>query len=374
MKVIGKFVQFVLSCLVVAVLVSCASEKTKPTDLGINPALQKVRTAWTANIGKVDSQLDVKAVGNALALASSDGTVVILDAHTGADIWRSHVGAPINAGVGSDGRYVAVVTNQNELVTLDAGHEVWRTRLSSQVFTAPLVAGKRVFVLGADRSLAAFDGASGRRLWQNQRPGDALVLRKSGVLMAVDNTLVVGFSGHLVGINPTNGEVAWDVSIATSRGTNDVERMVDLVSGVSRDGSNVCVRAFQSAVGCVNTLWGSISWKRPASGSAGLHGDDQQVYGVEGDGKLLAWRRRDGELVWESDRLRYRELTTPLVVGDAVVVGDDTGLVHWISRTDGSPLTWIATDDSAIATAPVLAGQTLVVVTGKGGVFGFLPE
>ena len=65
------------------------------------------------------------------------------------------------------------------------------------VFTPPLVAGRRVFVLGADRSLNAFDAASGARLWQQNRPGDALSLRQAGLLMAVGDTLVAGQQGRL---------------------------------------------------------------------------------------------------------------------------------------------------------------------------------
>ncbi|MEO8119692.1 MAG: PQQ-binding-like beta-propeller repeat protein, partial [Rhodoferax sp.] len=43
-------------------------------------------------------------------------------------------------------------------------------------------------------------------------------------------------------------------------------------------------------------------------------------------------------------------------------------------REDGSALTRVSTDGSAIVAAPVLAGGTLVVVTRSGGVFGFKPE
>jgi hypothetical protein len=34
----------------------------------------------------------------------------------------------------------------------------------------------------------------------------------------------------------------------------------------------------------------------------------------------------------------------------------------------------VATDGSAVAAAPVLAGNTVVVVTRNGGIFGFQPE
>ncbi len=373
---VSRLLQVGLSTLLVGVLGACASGSggPKPADLGANPALLGVKTAWTSQIGKVDFPLSVHTTAVTITLAGSAGMVTSLDARTGAVLWRNNVGAPIAAGVGSDGRFSAVVTRSNELVTMEGERELWRSRLSSQVFTAPLVAGERVFVLGADREVSAFDGRTGKKLWASQRPGEALVLRQAGVLMAVNNSLVVGLSGRLMGLNPLNGNVLWDAPIATPRGTNDIERLVDLVAGVGRESSVVCARAFQAAVGCVNAERGNIVWKHPASGSVGLQADDKQVYGVEEDGKLIAWRLGDGGEAWSSERLRYRHLTGPLVLGRSVVVGDSSGMLHFMSRVDGSPLTRLNTDTSGVAATPVVAGTTLVAVTRDGGVFGFQPD
>jgi len=373
---VDRFAKVALSVALTALLAACASgsKAPKPAELGVNPALLGVRTAWKTQIGKVDFPLMVNTAAHAVTLASSDGTVSSLDAQTGASLWRIKLNSQISAGVGSDGNYSAVVTRDNQLVTMAAEGELWRVRLSSQVFTAPLVAGERVFVLGADRVVSAFDARSGKKLWANQRPGEALVLRQAGTLLAVNNTLVVGLSGRLVGLNPLTGNVLWEAPLATPRGTNDIERLVDLVAGVGRESSVVCTRAFQAAVGCVNTNQGNLVWKQPASGSVGLTADDKQVYGVESDGKLIAWRLSNGEVAWSSDRLRYRQLGTPLVLGRSVVMGDSTGLLHFVARTDGTPLTRLSTDGSAIAAAPVVAGATLVAVTRNGSVFGFQPE
>jgi outer membrane assembly lipoprotein YfgL len=353
---------------------SSAPEKRKPAELAPNVGLLGVRLAWTAKVGVVDFPLAVQVNNATITVASSDGTVGSFDAATGAELWRASVGGQIAAGVGSDGRFAAVLTRANELVVLEAGREAWRQKLLVPGFTAPLVAGARVFLLTADRSVTAFDAQSGRKLWSQQRPSESLVLRQAGVLLPVGDTLVAGLGGRLVGINPTNGAVRWDVPIATSRGTNDIERLVDLVGGVSRGSGVVCARAFQTAVGCVDVARGALIWTKPAIGSVGVHGDDAYVFGVESDGKVVAWRSADGERAWVSERLRYRRLTAPLVVGRSVAVGDETGLVHWLSREDGTALTRMTTDGSALVTAPVLAAGTLVVVTRNGGVFGFKPE
>ncbi len=357
-------------------LVGCASkvEAPKPAELAPNAALIGVRLAWTAKIGPVDFPLDIKVLGNAITVASGDGTVAAIDARTGGDIWRTTLDAPIAAGAGSDGRYAAVVTRNNDLVTLENGREIWRQKLTAQSFTAPLVAGARVFVLTGDRAVSAFDAQSGRKLWTQTRPGEPLVLRQAGILIAVGDTLVAGLSGRLVGMNPQNGSSRWEAPLATPRGSNDVERLVDLVAHVSREGDTVCVRAFQASVGCVDTARGTLVWTKPASGSEGLHGNDKFVYGTESDGKIIAWRRTDGERAWVSERLKFRGLTAPLAVGRSVAIGDGTGILHLLSREDGSPLNRVNTDGSAIVAAPVLAGDTLITVTQRGGIFGFKPE
>lgn len=368
---------FVATVLVAASLVACSSgpAKPKPAELPANTAIVGVRSAWTAQLATINFPLDVHVTGTTVTLASSDGTVAAIDANTGRDLWRVSLGVPLTAGAGSDGKTAAVVARTNEVIAMADGKELWRQKLPAQVYTAPLVAGGRVFILAADRSVTALDGQTGRRLWVQQRPaGDALVLRQPGVLLAVGDTLLVGLSSRLTGLNPMNGSIRWEAPIGTPRGTNDVERLVDLVGRTSRVGPVVCARAFQMGVGCVDAQRGTVLWTKPADGFEGLHGDESLVFGTESDGKLVAWKRADGERAWVTDRLQYRRLTAPLALGRSVVVGDNTGLVHLLSREDGSPLNRLSTDGSAIAAAPVVAGDTLVVVTQKGGVFGFRPE
>jgi outer membrane protein assembly factor BamB len=136
----------------------------------------------------------------------------------------------------------------------------------------------------------------------------------------------------------------------------------------------VCARAFSAAVGCVDAGKGMPVWNKPAQGTNGLGGDAQLIFGSESDGRVLAWQRATGEPAWSVDRLKYRNLTAPLAVGRAVVVGDAEGLVHVLSREDGSDLTRLSTDGSPIVGAPVVAGQVLIVLTQKGGLFAWRPQ
>ena len=362
--------------LALAGLAACSggANQLKPTELKPFVAVVAVKQAWTAQIGEQAFPLTVSASGNTVLLAAGNGVVAALDAGTGRDLWRLNTGAALAAGVGGDARLAAVVTQGNELLALSEGREIWRQKIAAQAFTAPFVAGGRVFVLAADRSVNAFDGATGRKLWTQQRPGEPLVLRQPGVLLAVGDTLVAGLGGRLTGLNPGNGSVRWELPIATPRGVNDIERLVDLVGPVSRLKESVCARAFQASVGCVNAERGSLLWTRTADGSQGLDGDERLVFGVESDGKVMAWQRADGQRAWTSEDLRYRGLSAPRVVGRSIAIGDAAGFVHLLSRQDGTVLNRLTTDGSGIAATPVLVGDTLVVVTRKGNVFGFQPQ
>ena len=362
--------RFALAGVCVALAACSGTSRPKPTEIQGVPVLQDVRTNWTANIGKVDFPLVVSARDDRIALANSQGVVAVLDASTGKDVWRLKLDQAISAGVGSDGQQLAVVTRNNELVTLQDGKVQWRKSLPAQSFTAPLVAGARVFVLTADRSVIAFDGATGRQLWTQQRPGEPLVLKQAGVMLAVKNTLVVGLSGRMVGLDPNTGVIRWESAIATPRGTNDVERLVDLVAPFDRVGDVVCVRAFQTSIGCVNADRGQGVWTRPSAGEMGVSGNENLLIAPLTNGVVQAWNRATGERLWDTERLKYRMLSAPLVTPRGVLIADNGGWLYVLSLADGALLNRIKLDSEELATAPVFAGGRYVVVTREGRVTG----
>jgi outer membrane protein assembly factor BamB len=352
-------------------LAACSGPtRPKPEDLPAVAVLQDVQVRWSAQIGPVDFPLVVSARSDRVALANSQGTVAVLSAQTGQDIWRLNLNQPIAAGVGSDGQHVAVVTRDNQLVVLKDGQVLWRQSLSAQSFTPPLIAGGRVFVLTADRSVLAFDGTNGAKLWMQQRPGEPLVLKQAGVLLPFKNTLVVGLSGRLTGLDPNTGAIRWESAIATPRGTNDMERLVDLISPADRVGDVVCVRAFQAQIGCVNAERGQSVWTRASNGERGVSGNDTLLIATLSNGVVQAWNRSNGERVWDTERLKYRALSAPLVTPRGVVLADNGGWLYVLSLADGALLNRIKLEGSELAAAPVSAGGQHVLVTREGRVMG----
>ena len=358
----------------VALLAACAGDKPKPTPLADVAPKIAGRQVWSVKLDSVKFPLTMLVRNGNFIVAATDGTLLALEANSGRQLFRTNVGAPLSAGIGSDGRFYAVVTQDNTLVTFEGTKELWRAQLSSRVSTSPMVAGERVFVMGVDRAVHAFDALNGNRLWSLARPGEALTLLHSGVLTSVNNVLVAGQGARVAGIDPDKGTLRWEVPLGTPRGSNEIERLADLIGPALRLGTRICARSFQVAVGCADGETGRLLWSRSTGGINAIGGDDELIFAADASDRIVARKTDSGETVWTSERMLYRGLSAPVSIGPAVVFGDFEGHVHFLDRKDGQPLLRLSTDGSQVVGQPVLSGKTLLVATRNGGFFAFRPE
>ena len=368
-----------------ALLAGCADDVAKPTPL--EPLVAKIagHEVWKLSLSSFGSlsalagnagfgPQGVTASGNNFIIAALNGALVSVDADSGKENWHADAGGRLSTGIGSDGRYTAVVTRDGDLVTLDGGKIAWRQHLGSAVVTAPFVAGERVFVLGVDRSVQAFDALDGHKLWVYARAGDALTLSQAGVLTSYQDTLLFGLGARLTALDPIKGTVRWEVPVAAPRGTNEVERLADLVGPAARVGSVYCIRAFQNGIGCVDAERVTALWSINLGGGQSIGADQDFVFAGDASDRLSARRRANGESVWLSDKFQNRHLSGMLSIGKVLVFGDYDGYVHFLDRATGAPLLRLPTNGSAIVGTPVRAGNTLAVTTQDGSVYAFRPE
>ncbi len=357
--------------LLAGLLVACSSDKPKPTPLENYDARISVSPVWNLSLGSLSFPLVPAVRQGQIHVAGDGGEVQAIQADTGAVMWTASAGDRIAAGVGSDGRFTAVVTRGNEVVVFDSGREAWRKRVPSAVVTPPLVAGERVFVMGVDRGVHAFDAVDGRRLWVYSKPGEALTLAQASVVAAYKNTLLVAQGQRLTALDPTRGTLSWEVPMASPRGTNEVERLADLIGPALRIGDRVCARAFQSAVACADVSRGAVLWTRNAGGLNAIGGDLERVYGADASDRITAWRADSGDMVWQSEKLLYRGLSGALALGTSVVFGDGEGYLHFLAAASGEQQLRLPTDGKAIVGTPLLVGRTLIVTTQAGGLYAF---
>ena len=366
-----------LALALAALLSACslfAPDKPKPKPLEPITAPIAARQVWNQGIGAVQFPLTMAVNGGVVTVAASDGSVLAVEAESGRVLWRGNVEAKLSAGVGSDGKVAAVVTRDGDLVVLEGGQLKWKRPLGVRVATAPLVAGGRVFVLGIDRTVQAFDALDGAKIWQVQRPGDPLTLAQSGVIAAFKDTLVAGQGPRMAGFDPVAATVRWEVPIGSPRGANEVERLADLIGPALRTGDLLCARSFHAAVGCVDADRGRVLWTKTIGGTDAISGDAELLFGADASDRVTAWKTPSGDVAWTSESLMFRGLGAPAVVGSSVVFGDVDGTLHWLSRAKGEAQLRSTTDGSALAVPPVVVGGMLIVVTRSGGMFAFRPN
>jgi len=368
-----------------ALVAGCADDVAKPTPLEPLEAKIAGHEVWKLSLSSFSTlnalagnagfgAQGVVAAGDNFIIGARNGALVSVDAATGKENWRADAGGRLSAGIGSDGRFTAVVTRDGDLVTLAGGKIAWRQHLDSAVYTAPFVAGERVFVLGVDRSVQAFDAVDGKRLWIYAKAGDALTLSQAGVLTSYQDTLLFGLGARLTALDPLKGTVRWEVPVAAPRGTNEVERLADLVGPASRVGSVYCIRAFQNGIGCVDAERVTALWSINMGGAQAIGADQDYVFAGDASDRLSARRRASGETVWLSDKFQNRKLSGMLAVGKVLVFGDLDGYVHFLDRNNGTPLLRLPTDGSPVVGTPVHVGNTIAVTTRDGSVHAFRPE
>ena len=358
----GASARLLLSVAVLATLAACSgSSRPKPTPLEDFKPSRTAQVAWSAKVGAAQGPLSLAVTPTGVTMAGGDGQVVQFDVATGKEVWRASVGASLAAGVGSDGRFTAVVTSDNELVVLDGAQLKWRERLPGRTITAPLVAGERVFVQLLDRSVRAYDALDARWIWQFQRPGgEPLALSQQGVLTAFRDTLVVGMGSRLVGLDPARGAVRFEASLGVPRGSNEVERLADLIGPAVRAEDDLCVRAFQLSVGCVDMNRGTLRWSRPQAGTQGVAASNDVVVGADGGDRLSAWNADNGDVLWRVERFQYRGLGTPAYVNGLIAVGDQEGYLHLLAAQDGRTVARLSLDGPVNGAPRVVNGQLLV--------------
>jgi len=350
------------------------SDGPKPAPLTpIEGGGQPVRVLWSTSVGGADRYFFSPVLaGDDVYAASRDGTVMRIDAASGATRWRVALESRLSAGVGADGATVVVATDEGEVVALNAadGAPRWRASVSSEVLATPAVGEGLAVVRSADNRVFAFEAADGKRRWVYQRAPATLLIRSPAGVTLVPGLALAGFSGgKLVAISTTNGAARWEGAVALPRGATELERVTDVVGEPTTLGREVCAAAYQGRVTCFDARSGNPVWSRDMSSVTGVSLDARHAYVSDDQGAVHALDRFTGRSLWKQDKLAYRQLSLPYPTGGDVAVGDLEGYVHFLSGDTGAFVARIATDGGAVRAAPIRLPSGFLVQTLNGGLF-----
>jgi outer membrane protein assembly factor BamB len=373
----------VLGVLLAAALINvlgCSNEKEvdPPAELTDIVQTRKTDRTWTANLGggaeRLRLALRPEVNEGVLYAASHDGEVVAMAADTGRRAWVAKTRLPLSAGPGIGAGLIVLGSSDGDVIALDAatGQQRWRKQIASEVLARPLVVNDLVIIRTVDGHVEGLAAADGVTRWSVEEQVPRLTLRGTAPPVLAGDRVIAGFdNGRVVAIDPRSGEVLWDVIVNAPRGRTELERLADIDSPARVAGDDVFVVGFQGRVAMLALDSGQIWWARDASSYRGFAMDEQNLYLTNSDSVVIAMRRSDGAVQWEQSALRRRSLTAPAIDGDALVVGDFEGYLHWLDKSSGEIVARQKTDGERITNAAVTYDGGIVVQTDSGKVLAF---
>lgn len=275
-----------------------------------------------------------------LYAAEPGGRIYSLDAESGQIIWQQNLEESLAAGVGADTRHVIVVTREGEVVSLDAenGSLRWRQKMGTEVLARPVLTEKQVLLRSGDGQVIGADLESGGILWRVRRSVPALTVRGLSAPLVINNVALIGFaSGRLSGIDVESGAELWSARIFRARGSNEVNRLVDIDSDPYQMGERLIIAGFQAQISAVSLKTRRTEWDADYSTLRPLSAVGDILLVTADDGSVSGLDIQSGTQIWKLDALLGRGVSGPfgLEPRGFAVVGDYKGLLYLLDAASG---------------------------------------
>ncbi len=361
-----------------------------------HPALSSAPSqAWSVSIGTGDERRQritaQPVVGDGRIYTLDSGGKVSAVSPAGQLLWQSDI-VPVNedegqatgGGVSFDDGVVYVSSGFGILTALDAksGEELWQQELDATGSGQPLVRDGLVYLVAGDDTGWAVRAKDGRIAWQiKASPSPANVLGAPAPVIANDLAVFAFGSGDLTATFRKGGFQRWAASIGGERIGSTVGTINDVTGGPVVDGRRIYVgnhggrtAAFETDSGL--RIWtareGALGPVWPAGGSLFQVSDTNRLLRLDADTGEVIWTVRLPGFVKDKPRKRAEIVANygPILAGGQVIVASNDGFLRFYDPTDGS-LTRQVEIDGGATTAPVVAGQTLYVVSTKGELHAF---
>lgn len=278
--------------------------------------------------------------GNTLVIASAYGFVMAMDATTGAELWRTSTEAPMTGSPTiKDGR-VFVSSNNNEVLALDlaTGDTLWSDQAiaeTARVLGSPSPAAVEDIVVAPYSSgeVIAYLASNGRRLWSEALASVGQFTPISSIndigarpILGGGLVFAASQSGVLAAIDGRTGNRVWQQPIGTIQAPALAGEYLFVV-GV--DAELACIKAGTGQVVWVRELErykntkkqkGRITYAGPVIANG-------RILVASSKGELIAFDPQSGD---ETDRLKLGDpvYIEPIAVQDKLLVlTDDARLI-----------------------------------------------
>jgi len=331
-----------------------------------------VQSVWKNSIGDLEEAHSVirpYITGDRVYLTDAEGRVEAWQRMDGKRIWSVTLKEEITGGVNGGDDIVVVGTGNGVVIALSTvdGQEKWRTSVSSEVMALSQAKFGVIVARTNDSKVHALDVGQGNIVWKAGRGTPPLTLRGASEPKVVGDSVLVGYDdGKMAALSMRDGTELWETTVSVPGGRSELERMSDIDGEIAYVNGIVYAASFNGRVVAVDMDTGKILWAKDLSSHVGLSADESSVYVTDSDDSVWALDIVTGATLWRQDKLLYRDLTAPKVMGKYVVVGDFKGYLHWFSKEDGKLVGRENIAGDAIKVAPIIINDRAYVFANNG--------
>ena len=286
---------------------------------------------------------------NSQIVTASRGGDLIGFGSTGQRLWSVNVGDQITGGVALDAlsQTAIISTRSGQVMAFDSatGAKRWQTQLTGSVLTPALISNNRVVLSANDGFLHGLSLQNGQSVWQFATQVPAISIRGSAAptLLDAKTALLATADGRLHAITIDNGLPQWSRRVGIGAGSSEVERMSDVDGMPVVDKNQLFAISYSGQLLGIDLASSQVMFVNELASLKSLAVNNQQVIATSLDGKVVAYNRTNGQVLWESDGLAYRHLTNPVMIGNYIAVGDFDGVVHLFDPASGKIVSRVQT-------------------------------
>lgn len=310
------------------------------TDVGNRKASKK--DPLDLQVGYANSQIVTASRGGDLTGFNSAGQ----------EAWSVDVGDQITGGVAIDAlsQTAIVSTRGGKIMAFDSatGAKRWQQQLSGSVLSPALISNNRVILSANDGFLHGLSLQTGQSVWQFATQVPAISVRGSAAPTLLDDktALLATADGRLHAVTTDSGLPQWSRRVGVGAGSSEVERMSDVDGKPVVDNNQLFAISYSGQLLGIDLASRQVMFVNDLASLKALTVNNQQVIATSLDGKVVAYDRTNGEMLWESEELAYRHLTNPVMIGNYIAVGDYDGVVHLFDPASGKIVSRVETKGS----------------------------
>lgn len=362
--------------LAAVLLVGCSASDTFEQPLPVPEIVESVEldSVWDMSVGDGHDdeflQLAPLYTGEMIYAASADGVILGAEAETGQVLWRQELETRILAGVGGDLNQLYLVSGNADLMALsiETGEPRWQISLPNEAIAAPRSNGNVVVAQTIDGKVLAYDVATGDKRWQYDGVVPVLTLRASAApVVGAEMTLVSFANGRLFALASDSGQPLWQYTVGEPQGRTELERLVDVAAEPLILENAALITGYQGKLALVDLRTGQEIWSRSSSSLRSPMVGNGNIFVAEANGNVVAYEGSSRTEIWTQERLGWRQITQPVVIGDYLVVGDFEGYIHILSLEDGSLQGQLEYDDEGLRVAIQRVNDDRLLVYGNSG-------